>query len=55
MREKLILLIIAIICIAVLEITALIKEVDGKILSMVIGSISFLVGYFFKNKKKRGE
>ena len=43
MRDAISLVGLAVVCLTLIEITALIKNIDGAILSMIVGAISSLV------------
>jgi hypothetical protein len=50
--KKIYLIIIGITAITILETIALLKNIDGQLFSIVIGSISALIGYAFGITKK---
>lgn len=51
MRDATLITLVGLICITILELYALHKNVDGQILSVVIGGIMSLVGYWVGRRK----
>lgn len=52
MKNRIILIIIGVISITLLEIIALVKNINGQLFSVAIGSITALVGYAFGISKQ---
>lgn len=55
MKDEVSVIIVAVICLTLIEVMALYQGLDGALLSLMVGAITTIVGYVYGKKEKTKE